>query len=386
MTTLCAVSPQSYCEHALCAAGAIVMRYLSLLCSFLTVFLTACAAFTSELGGGGVVYFLPRSLLDVTITKTIKGPRVTYQIAVKPQVIPDPAHRYVLQYQPSPVSDDTLCVVRDKNGLLSQVQFSGDDRTPQIVFNLTRFLVGARGESPTGRASFAVNKQTKVVTETYVATIDPFNNDDLNAFNFAASAALNADIRVDVARMRKYLDDARETWPFLKKIEPHERCPQDHICYRTQLKLPLDLRLRGQRVDIAYADIVDEQNMGMISVTRAFLVEKISKLQFKQGVLEAAVIRKPSELEELSLLPINVVNAALSTPTGLVAAAFGNTADKVEIAKSIASLKTSVENLKASVISLEEGSAPVGSAASGLLNISCNNFVGAVVAGKPATK
>jgi hypothetical protein len=69
-----------------------------------------------------------------------------------------------------------------------------------------------------------------------------------------------------------------------------------------------------------------------------------SKFRFDDGVLIGAVIRKPSEVEELSLLPLHVIYAALATPSQALATAFGGPqADKVAVATKLGELSGKVK-------------------------------------------
>ncbi len=64
-------------------------------------------------------------------------------------------------------------------------------------------------------------------------------------------------------------------------------------------------------MDSGYADIINAWDFGPISAERAFLVQKLTGLRFQEGALASAVVRKPSEVEELTLLPLNVVYAVV---------------------------------------------------------------------------
>jgi hypothetical protein len=133
-------------------------------------------------------------------------------------------------------------------------------------------------------------------------------------------------------------------------------CTPNDICYRTKVTLPVDLEKDGKVIDVNYADVVNPFDVGAISVERAFLVRKITKLSFDHGALVAALVRKPSEAEGLSLLPIDVVNAALATPSGLWQAAFsGDNTFKTNTIQSLASLTSQVNNINSTVNSLQSG-------------------------------
>jgi hypothetical protein len=351
------------------------MRWYRLALLLLAALSGGCVALRSELNDQGMVYHLPKSILSIAIWEHFDQDtgRVWYHLGgvkegapaegdasnltdeIKPTTIPDPRHRYVIKYRPSPFSDDRLCLSRSPSGLLHDVQFAADDRTPQVVFNVARFISGAVGAA---KPAYFVEERSKepgkgIRRRAYSARVDPFEDDDIEAFNQALRNVFRAPLRVDFHRMREIVEPSKRAWP--KGCDRHgcskhaweQVCAPEHICYRTKLKLPIDLYLGKSQIDIKYAEMINAWDIGAISVTRAFLVHKITKLRFQEGALVAAVIRKPSEIEELSLLPIHVLNAALITPSGLWAAAFSaNNALAGPLINQMATLTTNVQNLE----------------------------------------
>ncbi|MDX2288449.1 MAG: hypothetical protein NW217_06470, partial [Hyphomicrobiaceae bacterium] len=147
------------------------MRFLRGLLPILGLACASCAGdfgLTSGIGDTeGVVYHLPKTILEITVReyRSIADDRVWYSIGgpsaladgnskqaevpgsnrIRDQIVPDLRHRYVVKYHPSKLSDDRLCISRKPNGLLHDVQFVADDRTPQVVFNIAQFVGGFGG-------------------------------------------------------------------------------------------------------------------------------------------------------------------------------------------------------------------------------------------------
>jgi hypothetical protein len=91
---------------------------------------------------------------------------------------------------------------------------------------------------------------------------------------------------------------------------------------------------------VDYAEMVNPNDMGRVSVKRAMLVERVTKLWFKDGALVGVVMRKPSEAESFAMLPLNVVKAVLTTPSDLIAGAFsGDTNFKTKVAQELGQLQ-----------------------------------------------
>ena len=343
------------------------MRFLFLIPLCATGFILGCTALTSELDEQGVVYYLPKTILDIAVTQmsdTNTG-RVWYHIGavdkdgvfqskIDDKSVPDLNHRYVLHYRPSALSDDRLCITRSTQGLLNDVEFAADDKTPEVVFNVARFLAGVFTEAPT---SLSVVKPASgndgIEQRTYRSQIDPFNPKDEQAFNTNLRRVFGAPVKISFARMREMLESKADLWPQGCSVKDgncpvrvgQQLCAPDHICYRTKLQMPVDLKLHNRTVDVDYAPIINTVDMGAISVKRAFLVHTITRLRFDDGALLGAAIRKPSEVEEVSLLPMHVLNAVLVTPTGLWAQAFSGQSDNTALLTQMTDLNTAVSDL-----------------------------------------
>lgn len=333
-------------------------------------------ALTSEThDDNGVIYHLPKTVLTVTVRQyndeteghifyTLGGPgensngNVINEQDIQPQTIPDPRHRYVLKYHPDAFSDDRMCISRKPDGLLHDVQFAADDRTPQIAFNVAQFIGGFIGK-PVGYRQSTLPGATSVVVRAYTGTLDPFEESTVIAFNNGLRSMFGEGVRVDVSRMLDMLEASASTWPegcaqrkgSIKDDCPRqkwaERCDAGHICYRTKIDFPIYLIENGEAVDVKYAKVINAWDIGTISVTRARLVQKITKLRFEEGALVAAIIRKPSEVEEATLLPLNVMNAILSVPSGLWQGALADTTTKTALLQQMAKNEGAIAQLNA---------------------------------------
>lgn len=354
---------------------------------FAAAALTGCAAGLISIDGeaDGVVYHLPRTVLEITVRQYQDGETIWYSLGgpapaadddekaaafseIKPHIIPDIEHRYVIKYNPSALSDDRLCISRSPNGLLQDVQFAADDRTPQVVFNIARFLGGFVGGGSPVAYFKGETKTGKFKVRSHTGKVDPYSDADIRGFNNALSQVFASNIKIDVSALRRISAETANSAPKhactsqdgCPQWQWKPRCDEDHICYRSTLKLPIHLNSNGQRIDVKYADVVSAWDIGTISVTRAFLVQKITKLKFEDGALVSAIIRKPSEVEEVSLLPLNVMNAILSVPTGLWTAALADNKFKQDAIAQLASQNEEIKNIKDTESLLLQGAGPIG--------------------------
>jgi hypothetical protein len=174
-----------------------LLKFFSVLASLLLA-LTACTTiFLSEdIGESGLIYYLPKTLLTVTISskgflgrsdETVPGEdQVVYpdpkddrifslEVDIKEKHVPDMRRSYVLAYQRNIFHTDQLCL-GVKEGLLMAVEVASADETGNIVVSLAR-LAGSLGLSP-----FAPKAVARIETLDHrklVAEIDPLNPDHL---------------------------------------------------------------------------------------------------------------------------------------------------------------------------------------------------------------
>ena len=359
-------------------------------------------ALTSEtIADDGVIYHLPKTILTLTVRQysdtdngrvfyTLGGPgadkggAVIDEEKIFSDTIPDPRHRYVIKYHPDAFSDDRLCLSRSPDGLLHDVQFAADDRTPQIAFNIAQFIGGFIG----GKVAYQQGELTppKVAVRAYTGTVDPFDSGTVTAFNNGLASIFGTGVRVDFSRMRDMLAASASTWPAgctlgngsLKDDDcPRqkwaERCSPGHICYRTTVEVPVYLMEGGKSVDVKYAAVVNAWDIGTISVTRAFMVQKITKLRFQDGALVAAIVRKPSEVEEATLLPLNVMNAILSVPSGLWKGAFADTNTKTMLLQQMAKNEGAIQQLNTNRNALLLSGEPASSSTTENYKLNCRD-------------
>jgi hypothetical protein len=359
------------------------MRFLSALGLIgLVAVIGGCVAIeSSSINDRGIVYFLPKSILTITVVqyKDIANGRTWYQVGGNPKKkdntaseldlsvlevqcdpIPDVDHRYVALYQPSATSDDRFCVARSTEGLLQELDFASDDRTPAIAVNIARAIKAAL-PSPTGVTGLGISSDN-VQVRSYTGRIDPTRRQDRIVFNRALLEIFGEHLEIDFSRMKEIFDTHTAALPTSCSRDGEcdaqaftDRCTADSICYRTAIKVPIDLKRNGQTVDVNYASVINPKDVGAISIRRAFLVHKISKFYFDQGILTGAMIRKPSEVEAASLLPLQVIYAVLATPSAAVSNAFSSSNNSAFVSEvsnlnsNVAKLADSQKQLQASL-------------------------------------
>lgn len=261
----------------------------------------------------------------------------TYQVA-------DRSRAYSLYYEASAASHDRVCMGVNDRGLLATVEVAADDKTGDIIVSLAK-VVG-RLIGPTPFADKATPEQMhNVELRTLALEIDPLDRTHWQQLNKAMRTTFGpiADrYKFRIENIEHLIRDAHEP----------DSCPAGSVCYRT--RVPVRFMLGS--TSSLYHEVVSRRTTGTINVTRALMVEKITRLSFKDGVLVGANIKKPSEGLAVAKLPLTVMDAIvtsmLAAPGDFISKASGlpnATATKLieDTAKNAAQVKDLQDKLKA---------------------------------------
>ncbi|MBI1383635.1 MAG: hypothetical protein GC150_01805 [Rhizobiales bacterium] len=347
--------------------------------------MASCTVFHSlDVGEDGIIYYLPKTLVEVTITpwgragKDADGPIYAIDHLVldvaSPENKPDIRYPYVLQYDASRFSHDRLCVAADK-GLLQFVEVATDDKTDDIIVSIAKLFGRLAGPSAF-TADVRQDESTIGPLEAIklVMTIDPLDPRDVEAVNQRIVAAYGQHWAEGAARYRFSVPDAAA----MRGQEGYRNCPVDAVCYRTAVSTRFLLSGPGGYSSSAHTDVVNQAIVGHVGVTRAFMVEKVTKLGFDGGVLKSVAISKPSEVLAVAQLPLTVYDAvltsALAAPGKLLANIGGLPAEQqVAMIKQLAENTAQIQNLEASLASIRESGISDGAASvgDGLFTVRC---------------
>ncbi|MBR2686735.1 MAG: hypothetical protein IKE42_02690 [Aquamicrobium sp.] len=273
----------------------------------LFITLGGCSALTSEdKSSEGVPYHLPLSLIRYTVDQGARTAKIdTMDVVDK--------HTRYLAYRENGFADENVCVDRTSTGLLNKVYFGSQDRTPDILLNISQLLAegfqadGAR-KSPQAEAASAGCSGTAVSP-----WMDPYDEEALAAFNRQLCGT-----RIKVPRE-------------LFHTGPAVQCPKDAVCFATKSDFFADL-VKPDGAVVSPTNkiaIATPRDIDWIKVREAFFNKRITQLDFDNGVLTTMRVRKESEILGLSQLPLNVVERVLAVPGNAIGMAFGTYQEKL---------------------------------------------------------
>ncbi len=216
-----------------------------------------------------------------------------------PEQVADLSHSYVLQYRPNAVYSDRVCMGTNDRGLLQYVEAGTKDETGNIIVSIAKLAGRFAGTQP-----FTTTGVPQKISEIEL-TVDPYNNAD----RLAASRTIDDHFPEFQGRFRLLVENT----PRPKDPSLRGTCPVGSICYRTIVPVRIGLFDAGtNRNSVRYVNVANAE-INNIDVTRAFMVEKVTRFGFTDGMLSYAVIRKPSEMLETAKLPLTVYDAMLTS-------------------------------------------------------------------------
>jgi hypothetical protein len=290
-------------------------------------------------------YFLPKKQILFKIKQANdNGPYVLDFTGTAP--VAERNRIYCLDYLGSALSDDTIHVNRDANGLLSLINSVADDKSKKIAETLIETgIIAATGNPTFGFRSVKI----KVDASTFILAeynIDPFNREQLAAANATIGPTYGYCVLVDGYTVhpddhQAYCDNplivmgaAMGRAPVFKAPPLQVDLPplppdagMKGILYRPNLSHELVILRRrdpGSRKkpwQVFQTVRVEMPNLApvfSIGVERSAFVKRTTKLEFDAGVLRDVTIEKPSELLEFMEIPLLLTQAIVKVPAEII--------------------------------------------------------------------
>jgi hypothetical protein len=329
--------------------GGRMLRVRVLIALLFAVPAAACAVMESrfESDAEGIVYYVPRSLVKVTVTPQAGGGDPLFGFTS--DNIPDVANRYALTYRNNPFFHDRLCVTIDKTtGYLTSIEYASEDKTPAIAVALAE-LAGKLSGGPPSRPAGA----DEPGKERFAAPPPPFEIrfDPLDAERIRQ---VNNEIN---RRLGAPPGTYRLEFPDLRSLKPQRQaCDGKGVCFRTKIRAAARVtrRERGYEDEVV-TQVVDNiyGPIGNLDLSRAFLVEKVVRLTFDDGALEKVIMKKPSEALKAALLPLSVLDVLLAVPTNFVDNVTGTKSARDAYVAELDQRVTAINGINASLNRLE---------------------------------
>ena len=273
----------------------------------------ACAVMESRFDSDaeGIVYYVPRSIVTVTVTPQAGGDA---QFSFTSNNIPDVANRYALSYRNNPFFHDRLCVTIDpSSGYLTSIEYASEDKTPAIAVALAELAGKLSGGRPAPAAAAAPPPAAAQRIAPFSIKFDPLDAERVRHVNNEINRRLG---------LPPGSVSYRIEFPDFRSLKPQRQaCDGKGVCFRTKIRAAVRVtRREGGYEDEEYSQVLNDiyGPVGNLDLSRAFLVEKVMRLTFNDGALEKVIMKKPSEALKAALLPLSVLDVLLAVPTNFV--------------------------------------------------------------------
>lgn len=311
-------------------------------CLSLVAVLLGCSIAGSELPGQldersraeGVLYSLPRGIVTVRLAVHEQSARFFMRID-DPEFIADPGHRYLLQHKPRPNFADILTIKVNRKTFLTSVDSTSIDKTRDIILNVVKAARG--GTSPVPESDI----EARSILTLAELTIDPTIKAEMalavatlneRVVSFAQSRAQSCGMAAiepgspEEFVCQEYERLARHSRKGLKLINIWVERPTPPltlskpadctigVCYRVASPYRISYSFVGGSIVQKLIELPNENPPIEIDLRRAFLVKKVKRITFDDGNLAEVHVDKPSELLELSKLPLEITKAVLEAP------------------------------------------------------------------------
>jgi hypothetical protein len=355
---------------------------LNAVLTFVVFSVGGCTVFSTSIyqdGEDGIIYYLPKSLISVTVMPfgqkgdNNKPDTIEYLVLqdAKSDQVADNSKIYVLKYLPNAFSTDTLCAGLDSNNLLLAVEASAADETGNIVISISRLAGRLIDADPFSTDASARTAQQPGATVALTHLAIKYTFDPLQPEGFKILEEL-------IRKRFKGFNYEVAAWEIdrLRDSLGSRDCPENYVCYRTMVPIQLVMRDKSNMANVSsvWVSVVSKAVLGQVDVTRAFAVEKITKLGFDHGVLNSVATVK------LPLAAVDAVMTSLLAAPGAFLANIGGLPPKeqLELIKQSAALNSELAALREKVSKIEQGdflARPTPLPADQTFNIRCHGTV-----------
>ncbi|HEX4630288.1 MAG TPA: hypothetical protein VH188_04920 [Chthoniobacterales bacterium] len=237
-----------------------------------------------------------------------------------------------MYYLGSVLADEDINVKVSKEGLLSQVNVTTEDKTGAIAIKLIDIAKEVK--------KFSFTSETATEPVEYDVEFDPCT--DLGRVNHELAQRFPQD-DLSVRLIHSNYNESGYGQAFV----PGESKRFSGAAFRPMRPYAVLLRKHGQVTTSHQILLPNESNVYYYAVTRAAFVKKVTTLNFDEGILTEIKVTKPSEALAFMEIPLALVKAIASLPGEIVDNNIALTDKRKTLATSQTNLLTEQEKLEA---------------------------------------
>jgi hypothetical protein len=276
----------------------------------------------------GKSYSLPKGLLVVSAERKEKAGEI--KVEVSPLIVPDEHKKYFLQYERNVMFTENIVIQTDQNGLLSAINTTTTDETPNIVAKLGELAGEAAKLATAGRRGS--QKEDKICEDdgspfSLTTFIDPYEKNSADVIvsqDRCIFLTVPRELRVD-QRSSAYLEGVAE---YSANVE------KGFIYYRDMRMYKFNMKI-GSNVEKEFSLALPDLNaLGRISIDRGLFVERKVDLTFTSGTLTKIDAKFPSEVLGFVSLPLALVKGVSNAIVGQFGLKIDYLKNKTDLAES----------------------------------------------------
>lgn len=306
-------------------------------------------------------YYLPETVLKIKTTVKVEvhydsennkivapSKIIERHFEITKEIIADTKEPLMLNYCPNMFMSDNIKYGVNEKGLLENVSITTEDRSSDIISKLTavpqKMLSKVVESGETGTQGGSVDLKRDLLAEPGTFTkIKEFTAEFVvKAWSLAEKIEWqiqienefdNSNYEVFNAGFNINSSDIRETAPSLQDLV-NKVCPGSnttsvkgiltHPLKTIELKFATDTKL-------GFFTVVDKSKLIIVPVKRAAFVKQVNNIGIQNGLLLSNEIVRPSSMEGLISIPINILKAIVSIPGQIVQLKINNTNKQKEL-------------------------------------------------------
>ena len=253
-----------------------------------------------------LAYSLPKGLISLTIKRNNKGLSLTEPTV---EIVPDPDHKYWLEYRPSATSYDDIALAANKKGLLTSINAAVDDQTPEIAEKVVSII----SDIAAGPGLESAREKGPPPPFEYTVVFDPF--DPLSVRKARELLGKHSSVKLKIALNSPGLALAgKDLPPVLQAPEFLDETATRSVYFRSVAPVYVTVSVGKYFSKESVHVLPDSGSIMALSIRRAPCTKVTNNLTFDDGVLTNVDLDKPSEVLECLAIPANVVRAVLGFP------------------------------------------------------------------------
>ena len=291
-----------------------------------------------------VYYYLPESILNIIgtvkvavgyneLNKLTTGNIIEQSFLVTTEMIADTKNLLALNYTPNPLMSDDIKYTVNSKGLLETVNITTEDRTADIIAKLAAAPQVILGGYATSSAETTTVKIKEFVAKFAIKASDISMLSKNIVWNLVLynESGVDEEPKVISASFIISSPDLAQEKSTLSDLVNEDGANQTEGIFTRPIK-NISLLIHSATnqtetgnilpINVLVADI---SKLIVIPVNRTLFVKRTNKIGIQDGVILSNEINKPSSVEGIISIPINIAKSVVAIPAQLIQFRFDNT-------------------------------------------------------------